>query len=213
MNSKAPTEPEKDVVGENIQAFYQLLEKIDQVSSNSTDKGTRFETLSLSFFKSDSLYKGCFTNVQTYKDWAQEHPDLVLTTKDIGIDLVATNALTQEGEQQSYTAIQCKFYHKDAVIPKTGIDSFLAASSTSYFSHRIIIATNSNWSDNLMAAWNKQVPKVSVIDREMLAKSSIDWAKFDFSKDVQEVLHKRQLRPYQEQALNNVISGFKTYHP
>ena len=194
---------------DNIQAFYDLLTKIENCSSDPKDKGTRFENLSLAFFRNDPEYQGVFTKVQTFKDWAQEHEDLWQNAKDIGIDLVATNALKEESEEPSYTAIQCKFYAKDASIPKSGIDSFLAASSKSFFAQRIIIATNSNWSDNLVSTLQQQTPPVAIIDREKLANSAIDWSQFD--KDESIVLHKRQLRPYQVEALNNVISGFKAY--
>ena len=194
---------------DNIQAFYDLLTKIENCSSDPKDKGTRFENLSLAFFRNDPEYQGVFTKVQTFKDWAQEHEDLWQNAKDIGIDLVATNALKEESEEPSYTAIQCKFYAKDASIPKSGIDSFLASSSKSFFAQRIIIATNSNWSDNLVSTLQQQTPPVAIIDREKLANSAIDWSQFD--KDESIVLHKRQLRPYQVEALNNVISGFKAY--
>ena len=194
---------------DNIQAFYDLLTKIENCSSDPKDKGMRFENLSLAFFRNDPEYQGVFTKVQTFKDWAQENEDLWQNAKDIGIDLVATNALKEEGEEPSYTAIQCKFYAKDASIPKSGIDSFLAASSKSFFSQRIIIATNSNWSDNLVSTLQQQTPPVAIIDREKLANSAINWSQFD--KDESIVLHKRQLRPYQVEALNNVISGFKVY--
>ena len=102
---------------DNIQAFYDLLTKIENCSSDPKDKGTRFENLSLAFFRNDPEYQGVFTKVQTFKDWAQEHEDLWQNAKDIGIDLVATNALKEESEEPSYTAIQCKFYAKDASIP------------------------------------------------------------------------------------------------
>ena len=198
----------EQVQGDNIQAFYDLLNSIEQSSSDQKDKGTRFENLVLDFLQNDHTYKNDFTKIQTYADWAQEHTDLVPNKKDIGVDLVATNLHLNE-ESQTYTAIQCKFYAKDAKVPKKEIDSFLSASDTPYFTGRMIFATNSNWSDNALATLvSKTVPCI-LIDREQLAKSNIDWSQY--SKDGSIVVTKRDLRPYQQEALQNVISGFKNH--
>ena len=198
----------EQVQGDNIQAFYDLLNSIEKSSSDQKDKGTRFENLVLDFLQNDPTYKNDFTKIQTYADWAQEHTDLVPNKKDIGVDLVATNLHLNE-ESQTYTAIQCKFYAKDAKVPKKEIDSFLSASDTPYFTGRMIFATNSNWSDNALATLvSKTVPCI-LIDREQLAKSNIDWSQY--SKDGSIVVTKRDLRPYQQEALQNVISGFKNH--
>ena len=198
----------EQVQGDNIQAFYDLLNSIEQSCSDAKDKGTRFENLVLDFLQNDPTYKNDFTKIQTYADWAQEHADLVPNKKDIGVDLVATNLHLNE-ESQTYTAIQCKFYAKDAKVPKKEIDSFLSASDTPYFTGRMIFATNSNWSDNALATLvSKTVPCI-LIDREQLAKSNIDWSQY--SKDGSIVVTKRDLRPYQQEALQNVISGFKNH--
>ena len=198
----------EQVQGDNIQAFYDLLNSIEQSSSDQKDKGTRFENLVLDFLQNDPTYKNDFTKIQTYADWAQEHTDLVPNKKDIGIDLVATN-LCLDNEPQTYTAIQCKFYAKDAKVPKKEIDSFLAASDTPFFTGRMMVATNSNWSDNALATLASKTVPCILIDREQLAKSNIDWSKY--SKDGSVVVTKRNLRPYQKEALQNVISGFKTH--
>ena len=196
------------VQGDNIQAFYDLLNSIEQSSSDARDKGTRFENLILDFLQNDPTYKNDFTKIQTYADWAQEHTDLVPNKKDIGIDLVATK-LCLDNEPQTYTAIQCKFYAKDAKVPKKEIDSFLAASDTPFFTGRMIVATNSDWSDNAKPTLASKTVPCILIDREQLAKSNIDWSKY--SKDGSVVVTKRNLRPYQKEALQNVISGFKNH--
>lgn len=204
INAQEPIEVEKD----NMQSFYELLSSIEQSSSDERDKGTRFENLVLDFLQNDPTYNNDFTKIQTYADWAQEHTDLVPNKKDIGIDLVATN-LCLDNEPQTYTAIQCKFYAQDASVPKKEIDSFLAASDTDFFTGRMMIATNSNWSDNALATLaNKSVPCI-VLDREKLAQSSIDWSQY--LKTGQVNVTKRSLRSYQQTALQNVISGFKTH--
>ena len=199
---------EEQVQGDNIQAFYDLLNSIEQSSSDQKDKGTRFENLVLDFLQNDPTYKNDFTKIQTYADWAQEHTDLVPNKKDIGIDLIATNLHLNE-EDQTYTAIQCKFYAKDAKVPKKEIDSFLSASDTPYFTGRMIVATNSNWSDNALATLASKTVPCILIDREQLAKSNIDWSKY--IKDGSVIVTKRNLRQYQQEALQDVISGFKNH--
>ena len=207
-NSEIDAQETVEVEKDNMQSFYELLTIIEQSSSDERDKGTRFENLVLDFLQNDPTYNNDFTKIQTYADWAQEHKDLVPNKKDIGIDLVATN-LCLDNEPQTYTAIQCKFYAQDASVPKKEIDSFLAASDTDFFTGRMMIATNSNWSDNALATLaNKSVPCI-VLDREKLAQSSIDWSQY--LKTGQVNVTKRSLRSYQQTALQNVISGFKTH--
>ena len=199
---------QEQVEDTNIQSFYKVLNSIEQSSSDEKDKGTRFENLVLDFLQNDPTYKNDFAKVQTYADWAQEHTDLVPNKKDIGIDLVATN-LCLDNEPQTYTAIQCKFYAQDAKVPKKEIDSFLSASDTSFFTGRILVATNSNWSDNALATLASKTVPCIVIDREQLAQSSINWSKYQQTGQIQ--VTKRSLRTYQQTALQNVISGFKTH--
>ena len=207
-NSEIDAQETVEVEKDNMQSFYELLTSIEQSSSDERDKGTRFENLVLDFLQNDPTYNNDFTKIQTYADWAQDHTDLVPNKKDIGIDLVATN-LCLDNEPQTYTAIQCKFYAQDASVPKKEIDSFLAASDTDFFTGRMMIATNSNWSGNALATLaNKSVPCI-VLDREKLAQSSIDWSQY--LKTGQVNVTKRSLRSYQQTALQNVISGFKTH--
>ncbi len=165
---------QEQVEDTNIQSLYKLLNSIEQSSSDEKDKGTRFENLVLDFLQNDPTYKNDFAKIQTYADWAQEHTDLVPNKKDIGIDLVATN-LCLDNEPQTFTAIQCKFYAQDAKVPKKEIDSFLSASDTSFFTGRILVATNSNWSDNALATLASKTVPCIVIDREQLAQSSINF--------------------------------------
>ena len=78
---------------DNEQAFEQLMDTIKEVSKGvHRDAGTRFETLTKDWLTKDSTYQDLFTKVETYKEWAESHPELVVTAKDTGIDLVATLA-------------------------------------------------------------------------------------------------------------------------
>ena len=190
----------------NESAFEALLESIKQASNNiKRDAGTRFETLIKDWLTQDQPYCDLFSKVETFEEWTSSHPDLKQSGKDIGIDLVAT----LEDDPESFAAIQCKFYDKDAVIPKSGVDSFIAASNRDYFKQRYIITTNENWSDNALAEMQNVTPVIQLIGRSMLASSQIDWSVYlKTGKVVQQ--KKRTPRKYQEEAIQRVLEGFTT---
>ena len=98
---------------DNLQALNHLFSFFEQSSFTQRDKGTKFEQLCEFFFKNDSAYKGLFSRVQTYAEWAAEQG---LDGKDIGIDLVCT---LNDG---SFAAVQCKFYQRNSSVSKSDID-------------------------------------------------------------------------------------------
>ncbi|MFQ8598371.1 MULTISPECIES: type ISP restriction/modification enzyme [Parasutterella] len=190
----------------NESAFEALLESIKQASNNiKRDAGTRFETLIKDWLTQDQPYRDLFSKVETFEEWASSHPDLKQSGKDIGIDLVAT----LEDDPKAFAAIQCKFYDKEAVIPKSGVDSFIAASNRDYFKQRYIITTNENWSGNALAEMQNVTPPIQLVGRSMLASSQINWSVYlQTGKVVQQ--KKRTPRKYQEEAIQRVLEGFKT---
>ncbi len=190
----------------NESAFEALLESIKQASNNiKRDAGTRFETLIKDWLTQDQSYCDLFSKVETFEEWASSHPELEQSGKDIGIDLVAT----LEDDPDAFAAIQCKFYDKDAVVPKSGVDSFIAASNRDYFKQRYIITTNENWSENALTEMQNVTPPIQLVRRSMLASSRINWSVYlNTGKVVQQ--KKRTPRKYQEEAIQRVIEGFKT---
>lgn len=107
-----------------------------------------------------------------------------------------------------YTAIQCKFYDKEATVPKAGVDSFIASSNKPFFTKRFLVATNEHWTDPVKEEFRRQTPPVTLITRETLASSTVDWAAYQRG-ELKEVA-KRTPRDYQKEAIKKVISGFKT---
>lgn len=181
-----------------------LLNTFEKASGGiERDKGTRFETLIRDWLTKEPTYKDLFTEVLTYKSWCQAHPELVTSSRDIGIDLVGVNA-----SGNGYTAIQCKFYSKDAVVPKLGVDSFIAASNKDFFTARFLVATNKTWTDNVREELRNVNPPITLITREDLAKSTIDWVAYQ-QGELKE-LPKRTPREYQKEAIEKVIKGFET---
>ena len=186
----------------NVEAFDLLIKKIRESSNTPRDYGTKFETLTKDWLSRDEVYKDLFTKIQTYKEWAKEHNDLVQNAKDTGIDLVATNA-----DDGKFTAIQCKMYEIGHTVSKADIDSFISASDKDYYSKRFIVATNQKWTDNVLNNLkDKRVP-VTVITHNDLASSTVDWSAYMNGKE--NSLKKRTLRKYQKDAIESIIVGLK----
>ena len=131
--------------------------------------GTRFETLIKDYLTREPSYKDLYTKVQSYKECAEEHKDLASNKRDIGVDLVATNA-----DDGAFTAIQCKFYAPGAVVNKSDIDSFIAASDAAHFTRRIIAATNEKWGENVKTELKNLTPPVMLLTSDDLSNSRID---------------------------------------
>ena len=177
---------------------------IEASSLSARDKGTRFETLIRDWLMKEPTYANLFTKVQTWKDWSAENPGYAVNAKDYGIDLVATNA-----DGDGFTAVQCKLYGREHRVTKPEIDSFLAASSKAHFTHRLLVATNEKWSENVVKELHAQAIPVTLITRRDLAASVIDWSVYAESGKV-ETRPKRVPRKYQEYAIKDVLTGFQT---
>lgn len=132
-----------------------------------------------------------------FSDWAKANR---LDGRDIGIDAVAKI----RGEE-TYCAIQCKFYREGYRIQKGDIDSFLSSAQTKHFSRGLIIeTTGAPWSVNAMALLDEL--NVTTIDLDRLEASPIDWEGY-FQRDEIKVAAPKQLRPHQTDALNDVRNG------
>ena len=104
----------------------QLLAQYRAAAKTEREKGTYFERLALAFLKHDPGMVQEYEDAWTFTDWAKAHR---LDGKDIGIDLVAKI----RGED-SFCAIQCKFYAEGYRIQKADIDSFLSSGATKHYS-------------------------------------------------------------------------------
>lgn len=193
-----------ETIEDNACALNTLLSKIEEASAGVVrDAGTRFETLIRDWFMNEPTYRGRFSQMQTWKDWADEHLDLTTSAKDTGIDLVGTLA-----DGSGYAAIQCKFYKADAHVPKSGVDSFLSTSNRKHFVERYLVATNESWSGNAEDALRMVTPPVTLIRRSDLAASMVDWKAYLRGEVATRA--RRTPRPYQKEAINAVVNGFQS---
>ncbi|MFT5323799.1 MAG: putative helicase [Planctomycetaceae bacterium] len=120
-----------------------ILATYRAASVTEREKGTYFEELIRTYIRYEPTYADLYSDV-----WMlHEVPDeFGIEKKDTGIDLVARTRGTGE-----LHAIQCKFYAEDHRIRKSDIDSFFTASGQKPFTHRIIVTTTNEWSDNAEA--------------------------------------------------------------
>ena len=161
--------------------------------------GDAFEKLCIAFLTHDPEQHLQYRNVRRFTDWAAAHGR---DAKDTGIDLVAELA---SGE--GLAAIQCKFYAEGKTIPKSAVDSFLAASGTGDFGQRIIIDTTGlDWSVNLEKTLAGQAVPVVRIGLHNLRESPVDWARFVESGELV-AEGPPVLRPHQEDALRNIAAN------
>lgn len=189
--------------GTYMSPFNKILDTYRQVSQTEREKGTYFEELIRTYFRYEATYRDLYSDVWLYSDWAKEHSEFGLSGKDTGIDLVAKTSGTNE-----YHAIQCKCYAEDYKLQKKDIDSFFTASGQKPFSHRIIVTTTNNWSDNAEASLFNQQPPVTKIDLHDLESSQIDWSKYQ-SNEEPRLKEKYGLKPHQQAAVDLVTLRLK----
>lgn len=157
----------------------EVLASIREQTSTVRDQGTSFEKLIIRYFQVEPFYRAHYGEILTFADWVGDYGESVGITRktDTGIDLVA---ITKDGK---YHAIQCKNYAPSYRIARGDIDSFFVASGRACYSHRIIVTTTDNWTENAREALENQQPPVSVIGRQNLENSVFDWAKYVESRE------------------------------
>jgi len=112
----------------------QLLAQYREHSQTEREKGTYFERLAIVYMQRDPGMVQEFEDCWDFATWARLQG---LPAGDTGIDAVAKI----RGED-SFCAIQCKFYREGSTIPKSELDKFLATMGASrHFSRGIIIET------------------------------------------------------------------------
>jgi len=193
-----------------INTIHDLLEQYSELIINQRDKGTSFERLMKAYLELDPLYQDQFKNVHMWGEWPHRP-----SGKDHGIDLVA------ESHDGEFTAIQCKFYSPTHQVLKKDIDSFFTESGIKFivgdkkmsFAKRIIISTSDKWSEPAEKSLEDQTIPVIRINVRELEQSPIDWSKFSLNQPDKLILkEKKKLRPHQEDAIKNVIEGYKKHN-
>ncbi len=174
--------------------FDSVLKKIRDESKNTSELGTRFENLMKDYFKTDKLYKNRFVKVWKWMEWPEREG------QDIGIDLVA------EENDGSLCAIQCKCYADDGSLDERHVTNFLAyADGLKKFKNKILAYTGEHVTNHAHTILKKH--KCSIIDKEHLRASSIDWSEFP-------KIHVKDpytLYDFQKIARDDVLKGFESH--
>lgn len=175
-----------------------LLNQYRDVAQTEREKGNYFERLAIVFMQRDPGMAQEYENAWDYATWAKAHG---LSATDNGIDAVAKI----RGEE-SFCAIQCKFYREGGSIPKAELDKFLSTLGASkHFSRGHIIETTGRAiSSNATALFDYL--NVTTIGLDRLEESPIDWEAFFIDGEIK-IDPPKQLRPHQSDALEAVSAG------
>ena len=177
--------------------FDDVLRDIRGKSSGPKDLGDRFERIILDVLTHDRHYKNRFDKVWMWGDWAREHrtKEKVGTRRDLGIDIVARERVGGE-----LCAVQCKCYADDTVLDAASVDSFIAAGVPDMKNY--ILACTGPISKAALLKLRKA--RCQIMTRDDL-RYRFDWGAYP-RKIVPPP--PKKLKPYQEKALGDVISGF-----
>lgn len=189
-------------------------EVLDQLRENQPQGkyGIAFEKLMVNFFRTTPSLAEQFDEVCRWSDWRYNNGQT-----DTGIDMVAHRVA-----DDSWVAIQAKFYKPTTSIQKGHIDSFFEASGKSFetengrehFSHRYIISTTDKWSSNAEAALANQIIETSRIGIADIASAPVNWDVAFPGSEIQVKLERKeafQPRKHQSEAIEKALAGFATH--
>lgn len=106
-----------------MEQFERLLIHAKELSRNTAEQGAWFESFVKQIFLTSPVYQEMYENV-----WAWTEFPYNGGRHDYGIDLVA-----KVRDLDEYIAIQCKFYDEEYSVSKSDVDTFLTASSKSFY--------------------------------------------------------------------------------
>lgn len=190
-------------------AFGEVLEQLRE-NQPQGKYGIAFEKLMVNFFRTAPALASQFDEVYRWGDWRYNGGKA-----DTGIDLVAHRI-----DDDSWVAIQAKFYKETTSIQKSHIDSFFEASGHSFetekgkehFSHRYIISTTDKWSKNAEEALENQMIETSRIGMADIATAPVNWDVAFPGSEIQINLSRKQAfapRKHQVEAIDKVMTGFE----
>lgn len=192
-------------------AFGDVLEQLRE-NQPQGKYGIAFEKLMVNFFRTAPTLASQFDEVYRWGEWRYNGGKA-----DTGIDLVAHRI-----DDDSWVAIQAKFYKETTSIQKSHIDSFFEASGHSFetekgkehFSHRYIISTTDKWSKNAEEALENQMIETSRIGMADIATAPVNWDVAFPGSEIQINLSRKEAfapRKHQVEAIDKVMTGFENH--
>jgi len=182
---------------------FDVLRTLSRLAGSRVDKGRRFERLmKFAFLRHPGEYgPSRFSEVWLWSEWPERAARGY--GADIGIDLVARQTDAYGG---GLCAIQCKFH--EGVVPTSGVNSFLAASSAPEFNARILVAT-SRLTRPAHTKIRKARPRCELLLGSHLGGWRVRWGDFlDRPEDLAFDDIRYEPHPYQREAVDKVEAGF-----
>lgn len=164
--------------------------------NSAAEKGFEFEREIEHWLKTDTKWSKIFVRVTPWGKWEKAK------TRDIGIDLVA------EDLHGHFWAIQVKARPKSQTISKSEIDSFLAASSTSLFRERLLIATADELGPNARATVLEQEKPVRLLLNQDLREADFEWGVRETGTSHPKSTSIKKPKTYQQKIIGDAVKGF-----
>ena len=182
-----------------MSGFADVYQRLCERYPDERDRGRAFQPLVTKVLRTDLLYRAHFAEVWPWSEWPGRDGG------DIGIDIVAKR------HDGALAAIQCKCQDR---IDKHHIDSFLSDSQRRLlgepYAERYIFTTSTVWSDNAERAISRIDPPVQRVDFFGLDGATINWdAYLEDEYAPLSTQTRKQLRPHQVRAVNDVLAGFE----
>lgn len=192
-----------------MEKFERLLAYAKELSRNTAEQGAWFESFMKQIFLTSPVYQEMYETVWRWAEFPYNGG-----RHDYGIDLVA-----KARDLDEYIAIQCKFYDEEYSVSKSDVDTFLTASSKSFyikgtptrFAGRVIVSTTDKWSSTANDIIQGQIPLVTRVRLRDLKEIGIDWDSVDLDNpNSMKQLKKKIARPHQKKAIEKVVNGFES---
>jgi predicted helicase len=175
--------------------FSDFLTTLDPDSGK---RGRQFEHFVKWFLKNDPEWA---TQVDQVWLW-NEYPGR--WGRDCGIDLVFKD------KAGATWAVQAKCYSPDYEITKSDVDKFLSESNRKTINHRLLITTTDRIGANARQVLNGQEKSVVRYHLTHFENAAIDYPDSIERLSTGKRKAPPEARPYQVEAVDNVISGFQT---
>lgn len=179
-----------------VGTFRALEAKLDR--GDNRRRGKQFESVCQWFLENDPTYQPLLRRVWLWDDWPGRRGI------DAGIDLVA------EDNDGKLWAIQAKAYAQSHSISKRDVDKFVAESSRSKFTHRLLIATTDkrhHIATRLMD--DLGIPFIG-LTHLCEADDYLDWPSTPAALRPSKPPKPKKPWAYQKAAINDVVKGFTT---
>lgn len=173
-------------------------ELLDQLDPDPRRRGLQFEHVCKWFLTNDPTYKAVLQRVWLWDEWPGRWGP------DAGIDLVA------EDRDGRLWAVQSKAYGSAHAVTKADVDKFLAESSRTVFSYRLLIATTDKLHHIAQRTIHDQEKHVAFVGLSDLLTSEADWPRSPLDMRASAPVRPAGPREHQRQAIRAVVEGFTT---